>query len=173
MQEPGAYAGEAGAGRRRRLRQYQAELLERMQAARGSQGAQVAQLGIEAGGQRLLLDLSQAGEVRPLGPVCPVPWTQAWYLGLANVRGNLCGVIDIGQYLGWGVSARGPQARLVSFSARLGLPCALLAARVYGLRHAAAMENLGEQLRDADGALWTALDLAALAAEARFYQVGM
>ncbi|MCG2583458.1 chemotaxis protein CheW [Massilia sp. TS11] len=169
-----ALAGHAdGAGRRSRLRQYQAELLERMQAARSSAGARVAQLGVQCGGQRLLLDLTQTGEVLPLGALCPVPWTQPWYLGLANVRGSLTGVIDLGLYLGQGPTTRAAQARLVSFAARLGLPCALLAERVYGLRHAADMDNLGEQLRDAEGALWTALDLATVAQDARFYQVGL
>jgi twitching motility protein PilI len=163
-------AGQKGAARRARLRQYQEQLLERMQAARTSSGARAHQLGVEIGGVRYLLDLVEAGEIVPLPPLAPVPLTQPWYLGLANVRGNLLGVVDLARYLD-------PQApptagtRLVTFASGLGFPCALLVAKVVGLRHAADMTPLEGRLRDADGQEWTPLSLAALAREDRFLQV--
>src|SRR5881392_1220105 len=82
------------AGRRARLRQYQVQLLERMQAARNNSGARVNQLGVQIGAERYLLDLTQAGEIVALGQLTAVPLTQPWYLGLCNIRGNLVGVID-------------------------------------------------------------------------------
>jgi twitching motility protein PilI len=163
-------AGQKGAARRARLRQYQEQLLERMQAARTSSGARAHQLGVEIGGVRYLLDLVEAGEIVPLPPLAAVPLTQPWYLGLANVRGNLLGVVDLARYLD-------PQApptastRLVTFASGLGFPCALLVAKVVGLRHAADMTPLDARLRDADGQEWTPLSLAALAREDRFLQV--
>jgi twitching motility protein PilI len=167
--------GQKGATRRARLRQYQEQLLERMQAARTSSGTRAHQLGVEIGGARYLLDLVEAGEIVPLPPLAPVPLTQPWYLGLANVRGSLLGVVDLARYLDQEAAPAGaapsPGMRLVTFAPGLGFPCALLVARVVGLRHAADMEPVDGRLRDGDGLAWTPLSLAALAREERFLQV--
>jgi twitching motility protein PilI len=161
------------AGRRTRLRQYQVQLLERMQAARANSGASVNQLGVAIGAGRYLLDLTQAGEIVPLAALTAVPLTQPWYLGLANIRGNLVGVIDLARYLGLGDTAIGPDSRIVTFAGALGFNCGLLVGRVYGLRHAGGMAQVGDFLHDADGQEWTALDLAALVADERFLHVGL
>lgn len=167
------------AARRTRLREYQEQLLERMQAAKGGGGAPIQQLGMQVGGTRYLLDLLEAGEIVSPVPLARVPLTQPWYLGLANVRGTLVGVIDLARYLGEdgirppGPPAAGPSARLVTFAPTLGFNCALLAERVYGLRQAAGMRREGEVLRDADGQAWTPLSLAALVREERFLHVAL
>ena len=171
-------SGQKGAARRARLRQYQEQLLERMQAARTSSGARAHQLGVEIGGMRYLLNLVEAGEIVPLPPLAAVPLTQPWYLGLANVRGNLLGVVDLARYFDPAAGQAGAKAgvpaagaRLVTFAPGLGFPCALLVGRVVGLRHAADMAPGDGRLRDAEGHEWTPLSLAALAREERFLQV--
>lgn len=163
------------AGRRTRLRQYQEQLLERMQAARANSGASVNQLGVQIGAERYLLDLTQAGEIAPVPALTAVPLTQSWYLGLANIRGNLVGVIDLARFLGvdGGAMATGGDARIVTFASGLGFNCGLLVARVHGLRQAEKMVPNGEQLRDADGNDWNALDLTLLVADERFLHVGL
>jgi twitching motility protein PilI len=162
------------AARRTRLRQYQEELLERMQAARTGSGARTHQLGVEIGGERYLLDLLEAGEIVPVPALTGVPLTQPWYLGLANIRGSLVGVIDLARFFGLQDNATpGPAARLVTFSPSLGMPCGFLAARVHGLRQAADMTPQDGRLVDADGNAWTPLALAALAQDERFLQVGL
>ena len=168
----GAEARLDPAARRTRLREYQEQLLERMQAAKGGGGAPIQQLGMQVGATRYLLDLLEAGEIVAPVPLARVPLTLPWYLGLANVRGTLVGVIDLARYLGEdGAPAAGPSARLVTFAPSLGFNCALLAERVYGLRQAAGMQREGEVLRDADDNLWTPLSLAALVREERFLHV--
>ena len=161
-----------GAGRRTRLRQYQVQLLERMQAARNNAGARVNQLGVQMGPERFLLDLTQVGEIVPVPSITVVPLTQPWYLGLANVRGNLISVIDLARYQLGTDTAVGSDSRIITFASGLGFNCGLLVSRVYGLRHAAGMESSGERLRDADAIEWTPLDLAALVSETRFLHVG-
>ena len=161
-----------GAGRRTRLRQYQVQLLERMQAARNNASARVNQLGVQMGPERFLLDLTQVGEIVPVPSITVVPLTQPWYLGLANVRGNLISVIDLARYQLGTDTAIGSDSRIITFANNLGFNCGLLVSRVYGLRHAAGMESSGERLRDADAIEWTPLDLAALVAETRFLHVG-
>ncbi|CAH0132545.1 hypothetical protein SRABI118_00072 [Massilia sp. Bi118] len=166
------------AARRTRLRQYQEELLERMQAARTGSGARTHQLGVEIGGERYLLDLLEAGEIVPVPALTGVPLTQPWYLGLANIRGNLVGVVDLARFFGLqdgtaGAPVSGSAGRLVTFAPSLGMPCGFLAARVHGLRQAADMTPQDGRLIDADGNAWTPLALAALAQDERFLQVGL
>jgi len=175
------------AARRTRLRQYQEELLERMQAARTGSGARTHQLGVEIGGERYLLDLLEAGEIVPVPLLTSVPLTQPWYLGLANIRGSLVGVVDLARFFDMHHDAQrgkqesaagapvvpGPAARLVTFSPSLGMPCGFLAARVHGLRQAAEMTPQDGRLVDADGNTWTPLALAALAQDERFLHVGL
>lgn len=160
------------AGRRERLRQYQQQLLERMQQARTSGGARVNQLGVTIGTRRYLLDLAQTGEIVPLPALCPVPLAQPWYLGLSNIRGNLVGIVDYARYLGLGETAQAQDSRVITFAPALGFNCALLATRVLGLRHAADMTPDGDILRDTDNNEWTPLDLASLVREPRFLHVG-
>ena len=161
------------AARRTRLRDYQAQLLARMQAAQSGAFDAHHQLGVAIGGERYLLDLTEAGEIVAPAAVASVPLTQPWYLGLANVRGSLLGVIDLARYFDHESSAAGPDARLVSLAPRLGFNCALLVTRVYGLRRASAMESVGAMLRDAEGQAWTPLSLAALVREERFLHVAL
>jgi len=168
-----AGGGADPSARRTRLRHYQQQLLERMQAARASSGARAHQLGVEIGGVRYLVDLTEAGEIVPLPALTTVPLTQPWYLGLANIRGSLVGVVDLGRYFGTNETPITGAARIVTLAQTLGVPCGLLAARVFGLRHAADMQPDGDQLRDADGNAWTPLALAALVREERFLQVGL
>jgi twitching motility protein PilI len=131
------------------------------------------QLGLQVGATRYLLDLLEAGEIVSPVPPARVPLTVPWYLGLANVRGTLVGVIDLARYLGEDSAApvASPSMRLVTFAPTLGFNCALLADRVYGLRQAGAMRREGSVLRDADDNLWTPLSLAALVREERFLHV--
>jgi twitching motility protein PilI len=161
-----------GASRRTRLREYQVQLLERMQAARSNTGARINQLGVMIGNERYLLELTQAGEIVPVAPVTVVPLTQPWYLGLANIRGNLISVIDLARYFGQAETATGSDSRIITFATGLGFNCGLLVSRVYGLRHAGDMQVKGERLLDADANEWTPLDLAALVRDTRFLHVG-
>jgi len=161
-----------GAGRRTRLRQYQVQLLERMQAARSNAGARVNQLGVMIGPERFLLELTQVGEIVPVPSITVVPLTQPWYLGLANIRGNLISVIDLARYQLQSETGTGSDGRVITFATGLGFNCGLLVSRVYGLRHAAGMEACGARLRDADANEWTPLDLAVLVSETRFLHIG-
>ena len=41
------------------------------------------------GGLGLLFPLPTAGEIFPVGTLLPVPHTQRWFMGVANLRGGL------------------------------------------------------------------------------------
>ncbi|MGB6056469.1 MAG: chemotaxis protein CheW [Burkholderiaceae bacterium] len=173
--EPGA--------RRTRLREFQSRLLERMQAVRSGSDSGVSRLGVMLGDSRWLLDLQQAGEIVSVGNITAVPLTQDWYLGLANIRGNLTSVIDFARFQGLAPSAIDKESRIVAFAPALSFNSALLVSRVLGLRNVADMELrtaeagaapwAGQQYVDRDAQLWTQLDLSLLVQDSRFLHVGI
>jgi twitching motility protein PilI len=76
------------------------------------------------GGRLCLLDLTQISEIVPLQTATPVPLTQDWYLGLANIRGHLTGVIDLARYLQQAAGDAAPaERRLITFAPGLQLRC--------------------------------------------------
>lgn len=174
---------EAGA-RQGRLRQYQLQLLARVQAARSGALAARKELGVMLGGQRCLLDLTQLGEiVIPAGmQIQGVPLAQDWYLGLAAMRGRLTAIIDLARYMGQAACVPGADSRIITFAPRLGMNCALLVERVLGLRQQREMRACAplhhalpwaaHTLRDSEQQRWLRLDLALLAQSERFLDAG-
>ncbi len=70
------------------LRVFQSRLAGRLQAAR-STGVSASWLAIEAGDAKYLFPLGHAGEIFPWTLPQPVPYTEPWFLGVANLRGGL------------------------------------------------------------------------------------
>ena len=73
---------------REALRELQVRLAGRLQAARVEGLSVSSWLAVESAGQSYLLPLAQSGEIFPWVAVQPVPYTQAWFLGVANLRGG-------------------------------------------------------------------------------------
>jgi twitching motility protein PilI len=118
---------------REALRDLQSRLAGRLQAARSE--------GVQAGGRNYLMPLGQSGEIFPWAGVQPVPYTKPWFLGIANLRGTLAGVIDLASLLGHGVARSEPalaESSLLAFNAALEVNAALLVDRLQGLRSADA-----------------------------------
>lgn len=128
---------------RQALRDLQTRLAERLQAAR-SQNAQGARwLAVEISGRNYLLPLEQAGEIFSWNGVLRVPYTQSWFWGVANLRGNLAAVVDLGAYLGHPVE-RSELAlhalSLLAVNAALQVNVALVVDRLLGLRGSEEMQ---------------------------------
>jgi twitching motility protein PilI len=164
-------------------RSFQQELTSRLASKTAAQ-VQSSRLGLEAAGQRWLIRLADAGEVIAMPPVVTVPLTRAWYLGVANIRGNLVGVIDFAAFLGRDAAAQTGMTRLILFSARAGeVNAGLVVGRVLGLRNLAELAPaappadapgwFAQRWMDGDGNAWQELDLAALAREPAFLQAGV
>lgn len=62
--------------------------------------ASTAVLGVAIGEDRYLVPMAEVSEVIAIPKLAQVPLTQPWFSGLANVRGNLYGVVDLSIYLG-------------------------------------------------------------------------
>ena len=52
------------------------------------------------GGDNWFVALHQVSEVIPVPPTVPVPLTQPWFRGVANVRGNLYSMVDFSAFQG-------------------------------------------------------------------------
>jgi len=163
------------------LREFQAHLAQRLQAAQS--GASPSRwLAVLAGSHRLLLPLQHAGEISPVSTWVPLPHARPWFRGLVNLRGQICGVVHLGQFLGDAASAIGPQARLIQFAAALDINTALLVDQLVGLRNPEQLQPaeaepspgpawLRQSLRDATQQLWREVDLLALADDPQFLTV--
>jgi twitching motility protein PilI len=163
------------------LREFQQALAARLAEA-GAETAPHARLGMQAGGRLWLIPLEDAGEVLPLPAVTPVPLTRAWFLGLANIRGNLACVVDFAGLMGEPPTERSPECRLVLVAERFGAHGGLLVARMMGLRniHQLQAEEGGADrpwirgaFRDPEGRRWHELDIGVLVAQDDFLQVGL
>jgi twitching motility protein PilI len=163
------------------LREFQRELAARLAEAR-AETAPHARLGVQAGAQLWLLRLDEAGEVLPLPEVTPVPLTQPWFLGLANVRGNLASVVDFAAFTGDPAQPRSPECRLVLLAERFGARSGLVVARMVGLLNINDLtaEDAGggrpwirAVYRDRQQQRWHEIDVGALAEHDDFLRVGI
>ncbi|MGB3067608.1 MAG: chemotaxis protein CheW [Ottowia sp.] len=170
------------------LREFQSRLTERLQAARTSGGA-ASWLAVEAGASRLLFPLSHAGEIFAWTQVRPVPYAHEWFMGVANLRGGLFGVVDLAAFSSGGdIPARSEvqlgQCHLVALNPLLEVNCALLVDRLLGLRTTDAFAAsaspavgappyFGHVYTDAAGAEWQEINLQALSQHPAFLSIGV
>ena len=167
------------------LRELQTRLAERLQAAR-TEVRGVSWLAVECSGRGFLLPLREAGEIFTAAPVLPVPHSLAWFMGVANLRGHLHGVVDLAGFLGIKTravpEAGREQSRLVGFNASLDINCVLMVDRLAGLRNdehmtrepdsgAARPAFAGARWHDASGRPWQELKLSALAVDEAFLKI--
>jgi twitching motility protein PilI len=163
------------------LRDYQLSLSERLQSA--AAGTRVAsKLGLRAGGEAWLVDLKEAGEVIPLPPISPVPLARQWFKGVANVRGNLYSVSDLGALLGLQATPMTDRARLLLVAERFRAGAAFLIESSLGLRNAEDLRHQDSEApqrwvrahyEDADGQRWKELDISALIQDEAFLEVSV
>jgi len=164
------------------LRDLQTRLAERLQAARTEPLAK-AWLAVECSSRGFLFPLSDAGEIFAMSPLLAVPHSHRWFLGVANLRGHLHGVVDLAGFLGVKAADTGrDQARLVGFNQELNINCVLLVDRLSGLRSedeltrdaddgAARPAFAGARFRDASARVWQELNLGELANDESFLRI--
>lgn len=167
------------------LRELQLRLANRLQAAR-ERPREAGWLAVECAQLGLLLPLAQAGQIHAARQVAPVPHAKPWMVGVANLRGQLNAVVDLGQFLHLrdAASPAAPRtgAQLVMLNPSLRVNAAIMVDRLAGLRDSEQLERLpaasearpgfaGPSWRDLQGRVWQELDLAALAQDPQFLDV--
>ncbi len=147
-------------------------------------------LAVECGASGLLLPLADSGEISAFPGAMAVPHTKAWFLGVANLRGQLQGVVDLAGFLGLAETSEAPTGGwVVGFNTRLEANCVLRVDKLSGLRRqnelmAIANENsvpasslqprfAGARFREsaAPARIWQEIRLTELAVDAHFLDI--
>ena len=164
------------------LREFQEHLAARLTSA--AQGkASSALLGVQAGADFWLLNLSDSGEIVPLPPLAPVPLTKPWFSGIANIRGNLYSVADFSALRGGEPTPMNAASRLLLVGTRHGSNAALLVTRMLGLKNPDDFSAAGAdpaapawgavRYTDSQGGNWRKLSVRDLLADNDFMNIGV
>lgn len=164
------------------LRDFQAYLADRLTtAAQGKGGA--SWLGIQAGDEAWLVDLSDSGEIVQAPTVAAVPLTRPWFAGIANIRGNLFAVTDFSVFRGGVPTPHNANARLLLVGVKHGSNAALLVSRMLGLKNPedftaetpdpAAPAWAAMRYADHQGKIWHKLSVRDLLADQDFMNIGV
>ena len=163
------------------LREFQEAILLRLKEV-ATQGAAVSssRLGVTVGGKRLLVNLNDVREVIPVPPVQSVPLTQPWFLGVANIRGNLYNITDLAQFLGMPPTAKSSNTRILLLNSETTTQAALVIGSLVGLRSIDTMkakDSSTEEVffnkqtyEDAENNEWLEVDIDMLVKDKDFIQ---
>ena len=182
---------------RESLREFQNRLAQRFLSVQTT-GVVASWLAVESGRRALLFPLSHAGEIFPWTPARHVPHVKPWFLGVANLRGSLSGVVDLAQFLdsdstlgtddpgtpGLRTDSDLAQRRLVAFNPLLETGCALLVDKLIGLRtpesftrsdapRAGSPDYYGHVYTDDQGRCWQEINLQRLSLTPAFLGIGI
>lgn len=162
------------------MKAYQLELSERLKNATASSSATV--LGVAIGKDHWLVQMNEVGEVLPLSKLTPVALTQPWFLGVANVRGDLYGITDLAAFFSGDATPRRLKACILLVSPQFGFNCGLLVSNMLGIRSFADFEpvekvdqekllGVAGHYQDKEGRLWRELNLRELVRDKKFMQI--
>lgn len=164
------------------LREFQEAILAKLKDATSHAGVESSsRLGVVVGSKKFLVNLSEVKEVLPVPPILTVPLTKPWFLGAANVRGNLYNITDLAQFLEMPPTPKSINNRILLLSTESTTQVALLVDSLVGLRsvqgmHLQSGSNDFKQLfskqtyTDDDNNEWLELDIEALVHDKNFVQ---
>jgi twitching motility protein PilI len=174
--------------KKKKLRELQTRLAEKLQAVRSGDVASVAAwLAVDSGGRKYLFPLSQSGEIFPWTAIQKVAHTQNWYMGVANMRGTLFGVVDFANFVQGEKSPLSDElarsdSRFITLNSTLDVNCALYVDRIEGLRSTESFsesqnpangspEFYGHIYVDLNGLQWQEINLQALSQQTHFLNI--
>jgi twitching motility protein PilI len=169
------------------LRELQTRLADRLQIAR-TEGVAASWLAVETGEKKYLFPLTQAGEIFSWVEPQAVPYTQEWFMGVANLRGGLFGIVDLESLIGGRpVRARSElsrvESRLLALNSALEVNCALWIDRLSGLRNQSMFRSFsirkfddpiyfGNSYVDIHNDTWQEINLQRLTQQDNFLAIG-
>ena len=162
--------------KRLNLREFQQNLINQLQA-KDLSVERVSTLGVQIANRNWLVEMADIDEIMPLPKLATVPFAKPWFRGVANVRGNLYGVVDMMAYEQSGVATGNSENRAMLVASRFEFNVALLVDRVLGLRDARTWQqtDVGGQVEyhDEQGITWRKLNIESLLEQAEFLQIGV
>lgn len=164
------------------LQAYQQDILARLKnLAESGANASASKLGVKIGDINGLVSLSDISEVLPVPEVMKVPLTHSWFMGMANVRGNLFGLTDLSGYIGNRPAMVTHESRILLLHSSFGVNAGLLVDQLIGLRnleelnlqkHTGDMQAWQQKkYKDASGQEWVELNIGALLGQKEFMQI--
>lgn len=164
------------------LRGFQEYLSGRLKdAAQG--GVASSWLGVRAGDDNWLVDLSDSGEIVQALKLTPVPLTRIWFAGIANIRGNLYAVVDFSVFCGGAPTPQNNHTRLLLIGSKYGANAALLVTGMLGLKapedfvaepvDPAAPTWGAARFSDSQHGIWRKLSVRDLLADNDFMNIGV
>ncbi len=140
-------------------------------------------IGFSLNGKQLIAKMADITEILPPPETIRVPGVKAWVKGLANVRGTLLPVLDMGAYLSGVFTRTGKNSRILIIN-KNNVMAGLLVEEVFGMRrfkpelkmdsNPSGMGNLDPYL---DGMFkdvqfdWSIFDVGKLVSHERFLRV--
>ncbi len=163
------------------LSQFQTRLAGRLQSAEGNAGTESAiWLAVEIAGVGFMFPLNYSGEIFPWFEPQAIPYTKEWFLGVANLRGALCGVVSLAKYFDLPATMDSQDMtkiqmdrRLIGFHPSLDLNTVLAVDKLVGLKNRQQMTgtDVAGQHRDQQGLVWQEIDLRMLAQNPAFISI--
>ncbi len=165
------------------ISQFQSRLATRLQSAgKAGDGGTANWLAVEIAGAGFVLPLDQSGEIFPWSEPQSIPYAKEWFLGVANLRGALCGVVSLSKYFGLEHQAQAnseavktvlQDRRLVGFHPSLELNTVVVVDKLVGLKSRDHMQPTGveSQYQDAQGIQWREVDLQLLSRNPTFINI--
>ncbi|MGA9395422.1 MAG: chemotaxis protein CheW [Azonexus sp.] len=164
------------------LRDFQEYLAGRILGAAQGRGTS-SWLGVRAGDDNWLIDLSDSGEIVQAPKLTAVPLTRPWFAGIANIRGSLYAVADYSVFCGGAPTPRNNNSRLLLVGSKHGANAALLVTRMLGLKNpddftAVAADPADPawgavRYVDGQGDVWRKLSVRDLLADNNFMSIGV
>lgn len=162
------------------IKEFQASLSEKLESAATTQPVSTV-LGVLIGRDRWLVHMTDVSEVLQVPKITRVPLTHSWFLGMANVQGNLYGIADLAAYFGGAHTKVEQKTRILLVSPRFEVNSGLLVSRTLGIRNESDFERIEDgnpsQLgvssiyKDNQGQNWNKLNLQDLVRDEEFLQV--
>lgn len=168
--------------RKTSLREFQQNFAKRLHDL-SSHSSVSSKLGFQVGSEHYLVTLSDVSEVIPVPGTVAVPQTEPWFKGVANVRGKLYSLVDFSAFQGGAASAAGADRRVMLIHEKIIEGAGILVGRMLGLRNTESFTAepaeptpkpwIKQRYRDGNGVQWIELDLANLARNPVFLNVGL
>lgn len=168
----------------RLLRALEAKFLRRISDRGQASGSSQQWMGLafRCRGIDMVVSQTEIQEVMMMPEMTRVPGTRAWLMGLANVRGELLSMVDLGHFLGQDILL-GERANRVLWVKNLSLRVGIVVDELYGFRRLneanfstvipANMTNYGAWLDgqfEVDEQQWLVLSLSKLVRSDEFLQ---
>ncbi|MCE5181730.1 MAG: chemotaxis protein CheW [Betaproteobacteria bacterium] len=145
--------------------------------------ASTSRLGAQIGSRFWLITLSDISETLPIPELTPVPLAQPWFRGVASLRGNLHGIVDLALFVGEAAAPPGADCRLLLAHPKFSVNCGIIVGKLLGLRNPEKMQRaeigaetppwVAAEYLDETGRCWQELDMRALTGHPDFLNAGL